>query len=85
MAEQLACEPLGPVADDGPTNLARCCDTETGMITIVSPDEDRHEAATDPDPGFVGSLEIRTASNVFCRLESGHDVQPRRRVGTACR
>jgi hypothetical protein len=85
VAEQFACESLRPVSNDCPADLARCCDTETGIVTLVRPDEDRHQAATEPNTGLVGSLEIRTASNVFGRPESGHDALSRRREGTACR
>ena len=84
MTEQFACKSLGPVSNNRPTNLACRRDTETGMVTIVALDEDRHESPTETNTGLVGSLEIRTASDVFCRPESGHDALSRRRVGTAC-
>ena len=85
MTEQFACKSLGPVSNNRPANLACRRDTETGMLTIVALDEHRHESPTETNTGLVGSLEIRTASDVLCRPESGHDALSRRRVGTACR
>ena len=85
VAEQFACKALGSVSDDRSTNLAGCRNTETGMVTIIGYDEERHEPAIEPGSGLVGALEIRTTSNVFCRPESRHDALSRRHKGTACR
>jgi hypothetical protein len=61
--EYLAGEALGPVTFDGRPELSGCGDSQTGCGAAVGHDEEHHVSAVNPDARFIGTFELRPATN----------------------
>ena len=67
--KHLAGQTLRAIAQDGAADLPRRGDAKTRARAAVFPDEHRHQAAVDLDPGVVGGLEVRSPPDVLVRPE----------------
>lgn len=65
LSEQFSREPLGAISHDGRADLTSCRYSKPRGDPPVRHNEQRHELAMDPDALFVGSLELRAATNAF--------------------